>query len=369
MTEQTIRALGLMSGTSMDGIDAAILESDGHDIRALGPTDYVAYDDADRALIRQAMDVAQGLTDRDARPGVLRAAEDCITRRHSTVIARLLARTGQVDLIGFHGQTVFHAPDRGLTVQIGDGQALSQACGLPVVHDMRANDVARGGQGAPLAPIFHQAVARYLGLNLPAAIVNIGGVANATWIGADGQLAACDTGPGNALMNDWVKRHTGADFDEGGTLAAEGRVDDAALAKLLNNPYFDLDWPKSLDRDAFSLEPVSGLGLADGTATLAAFTVKSLAAGLRRFARMPATILISGGGARNPVLLEKLAVELDIPVRTMDQAGLDADFIEAQAFAYCAIRSTKRLALTFPGTTGIPVAASGGRVVSPDSAP
>lgn len=365
MTKPTIRALGLMSGTSMDGIDAAILESDGHTIKALGPTDYLAYEDADRILIRRAMDVAQGLTDRDARPGVLSAAEDCITRRHNAVIAKILAKSGPVDLVGFHGQTVFHAPDRGLTVQIGDAQAVSQACGLPVIHDMRANDVARGGQGAPLAPVFHQAVADYLDLGLPAAIVNIGGVANATWIGADGELAACDTGPGNALMNDWVKRHTGADFDEGGALAAEGRVDDAVLATLLNNPYFDLDWPKSLDRDAFSLDPLSGQSLADGTATLAAFTVKTLAAGLRRFACMPATVLISGGGARNPVLLQELAGELGIPVLTMDQAGLSADFIEAQAFAYCAIRSRKGLALTFPGTTGIPVAASGGRLASP----
>lgn len=365
MTEPTIRALGLMSGTSMDGIDAAILESDGHAIRALGPTVYQPYEDADRTLIRQAMDAARGLTDRDARPGVLGAAEDCITRRHSAVIARLLERSGPVDLVGFHGQTVFHAPDRGLTVQIGDAKALSDACRLPVVHDMRADDVARGGQGAPLAPVFHQAVAYHLGLDLPAAIVNIGGVANATWIGADGDLAACDTGPGNALMNDWVNRQTGADFDKDGALAAKGRVDDAALATLLDNPYFDLDWPKSLDRDAFSLDPVSHLNLADGTATLAAFTVKTLAASLRRFERLPATVLISGGGARNPVLLQKLAEELGIPVLTMDQAGLSANFIEAQAFAYCAIRSTKGLALTFPGTTGIPVAASGGRLASP----
>lgn len=366
MSEPTIRALGLMSGTSMDGIDAAILESDGHTIQDLGPTEYVAYGDADRVLIRQAMDEAQGLTDRDARPGVLGAAEDCITRRHSAVIAKLLARTGPVDLIGFHGQTVFHAPDRGFTVQIGDAKALSRACGIPVVHDMRANDVALGGQGAPLAPVFHQAVAHYLGLGLPAAIINIGGVANATWIGANGDLAACDTGPGNALMNDWVKHNTGADFDEGGALAAKGRVDEAALAALLDNPYFDLDWPKSLDRDAFSRAPVAGLGLADGVATLAAFTVKTLAAGLRRFDRLPATIVISGGGARNRVLMERLAAELGMPVMSMDQAGLSADFIEAQAFAYCAIRSKKGLALTFPGTTGIPAAASGGRLASPD---
>jgi len=365
MTEPTIRALGLMSGTSMDGIDAAILESDGHAIKALGPTEYQPYEDADRILIRQAMDAAQELTDRDARPGVLSAAEECITRRHSAVIDKLLAKSGPVDLIGFHGQTVFHAPDRGLTVQIGDAKALSVACGLPVVHDMRADDVARGGQGAPLAPVFHQAVAHHLGLDLPTAIVNVGGVANATWIGADGHLAACDTGPGNALMNDWVKRHTGADFDNDGILAADGRVDKAALTMLLDNPYFDLDWPKSLDRDAFSLDPVSHLNLADGTATLAAFTVKTLATSLRRFARLPATVLISGGGARNPVLLRNLAEELGIPVSTMDQAGLSADFIEAQAFAYCAIRSKKGLALTFPGTTGIPVAASGGRLASP----
>jgi len=360
MTSGPIRALGLMSGTSMDGIDAAIIESDGEAIDRFGATDYQPYGDSDRDLLRRAMDEARHLNRRDARPGVLREAEDRVTERHIALVRRMLETAGPVDLIGFHGQTVFHAPDHGLTVQIGDGQKLADAVGIPVIYDMRARDVERGGQGAPLVPVFHRALAQRLGLPMPLAVVNIGGVANATWIGADGALAACDTGPGNALMNDWVKRHTGADFDADGLLAGRGRVDGAALDALMNNPYFSRPWPKSLDRDAFSLQPVLGLALEDGVATLAAFTAKTLAAGLRGFARMPEQVVIAGGGARNPVLVDMLRAELSIPVTTMDRHGLEADFIEAQAFAYCAIRSSRSLAITFPGTTGVQAPAMGG---------
>ena len=365
MASDSVRALGLMSGTSMDGIDAAILQSDGCEITAFGPTHYKAYSHEDRVLLRRAMDEARDLTSREARPGALHDAETLVTERHIAIVRQVLAEAGPVDLIGFHGQTLFHAPDRGLTVQIGDGQKLADAIGTPVVYDLRANDVANGGQGAPLVPVYHRALAMHLGIEPPLAIVNIGGVAKATWIGCDGDLAACDTGPGNALMNDWVKQHTGADFDADGSLARNGTIDAKVLSVLLDHPYFALDWPKSLDRDAFSLSPLSGLDLADGVATLAAFTVKTLADGLRGFGQVPTKVVVCGGGTRNPVLMEMLAKELSVPVMTMDSYGVQADFIEAQAFAFCAIRSANGLAVTFPGTTGVSVPLSGGKLVSP----
>lgn len=375
MAGPSLRALGLMSGTSMDGIDAAILDSDGDRISSFGPTSYQSYSADDRAVIRKAMDAAQQTVDHDEQANAVRQAEFLITERHRSIVAKMLSEHGPVDLIGFHGQTIFHAPDRGVTIQIGDGQSLADSAGTDVVFDMRCNDVAHGGQGAPLAPVYHRAVANHLGLDLPVAMINIGGVANVTWIGPEGmgaggngiggQLLACDTGPGNALMNDWVKRHTGADYDADGALASQGQVDEMALSALLDNPYFSMGWPKSLDRDAFSLAPVEHLTLADGVTTLAAFTVRSIIDGLRQCPQMPMKIVIVGGGAHNPVLLEMLGAELASQVVPMGTLGLEPDFIEAQAFAYCAIRSKKDMPITFPGTTGCPSPLPGGKFASP----
>lgn len=365
MAGPSLRALGLMSGTSMDGIDAAILDSDGDLISAFGPTGYLPYSTNDRALIRRAMVAAQKMTDHDGQIDVIREAESLITERHQSIVSKMLSEHGPVDLIGFHGQTIFHAPDRGVTMQIGDGQSLADAAGTDVIFDMRSNDVAHGGQGAPLAPVYHRAVANHLDLDLPVALINIGGVANVTWIGADGELLACDTGPGNALMNDWVKRHTGADYDADGALASQGQLDDSALSVLLDNPYFSMGWPKSLDRDAFTLAPVEHLTLADGVTTLAAFTVRSIVDGLHQCPQMPTKIVIVGGGAYNPVLLQMLGAELASQVVPMGTLGLEPDFIEAQAFAYCAVRSKKGMPITFPGTTGCQSPLSGGKLVSP----
>lgn len=369
MKPTAMRALGLMSGTSMDGIDAALLISDGETIDGFGPTAYHPYSDADRSLARQAMARARSLTDRDARPDVIGEAEECITRRHIDFLRGFLERCGPVDLIGFHGQTVFHDPDRALTVQIGDGERLADALGIPVIFDLRSADVRAGGQGAPLVPVYHRAVVNHLQLALPVAVVNIGGVANVTWIGDDGTLGAFDTGPGNALMNDWVKARTGADYDAGGALAQRGRVDRSVLAALGDNPYFARAWPKSLDRDAFDLSPVETLGLEDGLATLAAFTVDTLVQGLACFDTAPKTVLISGGGAHNPVLIDRLRQSVGAPVQTMAEVGLDPDFIEAQAFAFCAIRSERGLPLTFPGTTGVAEPMTGGRRADPRLCP
>ncbi|MEM8812790.1 MAG: anhydro-N-acetylmuramic acid kinase [Pseudomonadota bacterium] len=361
-----MRALGLMSGTSMDGIDAAILESDGETLTGIGATAYEPYSEEDRAVIRAAMAAATSIDDRHARPGPLADAEIRVTERHAEVVRQMIDRVGPIDVIGFHGQTVFHAPDRHLTIQIGDGQRLAEAAGVPVIFDLRADDVAAGGEGAPLAPVYHRAVARHAGLALPAAIVNIGGVANVTWIGPDGTLAAFDTGPGNALMDDWMRRRTGERFDADGLLAGRGKVSEQVLARLLDHPYFALSWPKSLDRDAFSLDPVAGLSLEDGMATLSAFTVETVAQSLELVPQIPVRVIVTGGGAHNPTLIANLQNRLGLPVDTMNSTGFDADFIEAQAFAYCAIRSLRGLPITFPGTTGAPRPLTGGIRVDPN---
>lgn len=356
-------AVGLMSGTSMDGIDAALIRTDGErQVERVGFV-FLPYEEDFRHELVEAVAEAGGLADRAGRTPLLSRVEAELTALHATAVARLLERAAMlpaaVDAIGFHGHTVLHAPDRQLTVQIGNGQALAHATGIDVVYDLRAADCAAGGQGAPLAPAYHRALALRLP-ERPAVFLNIGGVANATWIGRGGMLLAFDTGPGNALIDDWLKHHTGQPLDEMGRLAAGGRVDEDALLALMSNAYFGRVPPKSLDRNAFSLDPVRHLAPADGAATLTAFTAASIAAARAHFPEQPAIWVVSGGGRRNKTLMTMLAERVEAAVAPIEATGHDGDAIEAEAWAYLAVRALKKLPISYPGTTGVPRPMSGG---------
>ncbi|WP_244635961.1 anhydro-N-acetylmuramic acid kinase [Chthonobacter albigriseus] len=360
-------ALGLMSGTSMDGVDAALIRTDGEGIEAFGPVLFLPYTDAERAVLRQALADAVGITDRTERPGAVDEAERIITDRHVEAVRSLAERAAaddiNVDVVGFHGQTVFHAPDRKLTVQIGDAAALARLSGFPVVHDFRAADVAAGGQGAPLVPVFHRALAAKAGLGLPAAILNIGGVANVTIIGRDGSLCAFDTGPGNALIDDLVREKTGARFDRDGAFAALGTVEEKLVAELVSSPYFSDNPPKSLDRNAFSSNAVRGLPFEDAVATLTAFTAEAVAIGLRHTDEPIGSIVVAGGGAHNATLLQMIGSRTNAAVLPAHEIGLDGDFLEAQAFGYLAVRRLRGLPGSYPGTTGVQEPVVAGEVV------
>ena len=347
-------------------LNAAILVTDGERVAGQGPRLFRPYGEAERKGLRQPLAEARTLTDRAARPGPLAEAERIVTDAHAKAVEKLLAENGNptVDLVGFHGQTVFHAPERRLTVQIGDGRALARRLGRRVAYDFRAADVAAGGQGAPFVPAYHRAVVAAAGLAGDTVVVNIGGVANITRVGADGSLRAGDTGPGNALIDDFVHARTGAAMDKGGRHAGEGRVEEAALAVLLAHPFFDAPFPKSLDRDAFSLRPVAGLAVADGAATLAAFTARSVAKGVH-LAGGADRIIVAGGGAHNPVILEMLAEAAGVPVTTATDLGWSVDFLEAEAFAFLAARSLAGLPLSYPETTGVPRPMPGGLIADP----
>ncbi len=362
------RALGLMSGTSMDGIDLAMIETDGERVAAFGKTSYRPYSEAERLVLRQALSAARDITDRAERPEALRNAERVVSDAHAALVRGFLSEHGMsasdVDVIGFHGQTVFHAPERRLTVQLGDGGRLARETGIRVVYDLRADDVVAGGEGAPLAPVFHKALAA--GLPRPLGILNLGGVANSTWIGeGDNDLIAFDTGPANALIDDFVQARTGAAMDTGGALALKGAVNDALLARWLRNPYFDRPAPKSLDRDAFTVPGVDALSTEDGAATLTAFTAATVAAGFRHLPQPPVRLIAVGGGAHNPVLLEMIAARTGVAVTPAAEIGWSGDFIEAQAFAYMAVRALDGRPITFPGTTGVAQPMSGGRIALP----
>jgi anhydro-N-acetylmuramic acid kinase len=347
-------SIGLMSGTSMDGVDAALLRTDGRERIEAGPALTLAYDDGFRQRLRSVL----------GGKGDVRGVERALTLRHAEAVRALLAKAGlapgQVGLVGFHGQTILHAPDRRKTWQIGDGALLAAETGIDVVCDFRSADVAAGGQGAPLVPVFHAALAAAAGLERPLAVLNIGGVANVTWIGAAGDLLAFDTGPGNAPIDDWALRHTGTAVDRDAALARAGTVDRAILDRLLANPYFDLAPPKSLDRDAFDLSPVNSLGPADGAATLTAFTTAAIGRARAHFPEAPRRWIVCGGGRHNPAILAGLRALLAVPVDPAEAAGWDGDALEAQAFAYLAVRSRLGLPLSLPGTTGVSRPQQGG---------
>jgi anhydro-N-acetylmuramic acid kinase len=363
------RSIGMMSGTSMDGVDVAFIETDGKSDVRQGPKGFFPYSDSDRATLREALNEATSLTDRDARPGALAKAQAIVTGRHSAAIADFLSDNGLtragVDIVGFHGQTVLHRPERRLTVQIGDGDSLARTLGMPVAWDMRAADVAAGGQGAPLVPVYHRALAEAAQLDLPAAVLNIGGVANITFLPEHGDPIAFDTGPGNALLDDLMLERTGTAMDRDGATAARGTVNEPVLQRLLDHPYFVKPAPKSLDRNDFSRGPVADLSTADAAATLTAFTAASVARSLDLVPQRPTKIIVCGGGASNPTLMKMLAQRCGVDLMSADAMGWSADAMEAQAFAYLAVRALNGLPLTFPGTTGVAQPMTGGIISRP----
>lgn len=365
---KVMRALGLMSGTSLDGIDVAQIDTDGENHVVRGPAMTFAYDSAMRKLLVTAIAEARELKGRNERPGTLRQAERELTERHADAVAAFLGHHGlkreAIDVIGFHGQTVLHRASQRLTVQLGLGEMLAELTRRPVVYDLRAADVAAGGQGAPLVPVYHQALTSKLAQR-SLAIVNIGGVANVTWIGRDGRLIAFDCGPGNALIDDWMLKHAGVACDEGGAAATRGKAHDDVVRVYLNHAFFAAPPPKSLDRQAFFSDLVDGLSLEDGAATLAAFTAGAIAKSREHMPEEPALWIIAGGGRRNKAIMRLMAGLVQNAVVPAEAAGIDGDSLEAEAWAYLAVRSLRGLPITFPGTTGVPAPMTGGLLVKP----
>jgi anhydro-N-acetylmuramic acid kinase len=365
-----LTTLGLMSGTSLDGVDVALLETDGRQIKAFGPTGYRPYSAGERELLRQALAEAVHLHQREARPGVLREAEHAVTLAHAEAVAAFLAQNRltaeHIDIVGFHGQTVLHRPERRLTVQIGDAAALAKAVHIPVMHDFRAADVEAGGQGAPLVPVYHRALVQSLGREGPVVVVNIGGVSNITYIDGDSTLIACDTGPGNALLDDFMFRTTKQAFDQDGRMAAQGTADEAWVANALSLPFFAARPPKSLDRNDFAALVLRDVSPADGAATLTAFTAAAIARVVPLLPKVPQSWIVAGGGARNLTMMHMLRARLaPATVESAEAFGWSADAIEAQAFGFLAARGMKGLPLSYPMTTGVPMPMTGGLIARP----
>jgi len=365
-SQRPLVALGLMSGTSLDGIDVAMVTTDGERTTERGPTLSVPYDDA----LRQRLRAICGTKPEQS----CETESHLLTLAHLDAIRSLLSDAGvsarDVDVIGFHGQTIWHSPSNLETVQIGDGQWLANQLGIAVVDSFRVADVAAGGQGAPFAPLFHAALVS--SLDKPLAVLNIGGVANVTWIGenagnTDCSVLAFDTGTGNALIDDWVRVQTGQPYDQQGRLAARGRADTKLVERWLQHPYFTRQPPKSLDRDDFhfAIDDIQGASAADGAATLTAFTVGAIAQSMACLPVPPRQILVCGGGRHNIGLMGALSDQLNIAVDPIEVIGWNGDFIEAQAFAYLAVRAVRARPLSLPSTTGVPSPQTGGQLWLP----
>lgn len=345
-------AIGLMSGTSLDGeIDVALIRTDGEArVERLNFKPF-PYDQAVRTKVRACF----GRKERDAR---VDEAEALVTDLHIEAVKALEKRA---DVIGFHGQTIMHDPADGFTWQLGEGQRLADETGMDVVAGLRLADVAAGGQGAPLLPLYHRALAH--DLPKPLAVLNLGGVANVTWLGeGPDDILAFDCGPANALLDDFIRGRTGAEYDDDGKLAMRGHIDEGLLARWLAHDFFDKAPPKSLDRHDFDVKEVEVLSLEDGAATLTAFSVQAVKRAAEHFPAPPARWLVSGGGRKNKKMIHDLKNHLNIAVDPVEKVGWDGDAMEAEGFAYLAVRSLKGLPLSLPSTTGVPRPMPGGTV-------
>jgi anhydro-N-acetylmuramic acid kinase len=355
---EELTAIGAISGTSMDGIDVALLRSDGERVTRAGKGGSYPYPADLRAdLLAFLADPARAETD------PLTELEARTTDAHVAAIKRFISENGvdlaAVDIVGMHGQTVWHRPEKRFTRQLADGARAAAALGRNVVTRFRDADVAAGGEGAPFAPLYHRALAE--NLPKPLMVLNLGGVGNVTYIDRDTTIAF-DTGPASALLDDFVRRRRGLAFDEGGRLAASGIVDARILAELMANPFFAAKPPKSLDRNDFHgrAKIVDALGDADGAATLAAFTIEATSAALAHVPGKPARWLVTGGGRLNRVFMDGLASRLGVPVEPVEAVGWNGDFLEAELFGFLAVRSLRGLPLSLPTTTGVPLPLTGG---------
>ncbi|MEN5144609.1 anhydro-N-acetylmuramic acid kinase [Brevundimonas diminuta] len=371
--KKTLRVLGFMTGTSLDAVDMAVIETDGHDILSFGPAGEMKLDSETRAAIEDAIEDAFDWARDEEEPESFEDARMAVADAHLAAALGFMAVNGvkssALDLVGVHGQTVLHeAPTHelpGRTVQLIDAASVAEGLGVPTAFDFRSADVAAGGQGAPLAPVYHAALVRKAGLSGPVAVLNLGGVGNITLIRADGGLEAFDTGPANGMVDLLVQSRMKKRMDEGGRLAAAGTVDQSVLDAYLAHPYFAATGPKSLDRFDFSLDPVAGLSLEDAAATLTAFAAQAVALGVARCSEQPKEIVVCGGGRHNPVLLVAIRERVGVPVSTAEDKGWRGDSIEAEAFAFLAARCRLGLPISFPGTTGVATPMTGGRIVEP----
>ena len=352
------RAIGLMSGTAMDGIDAALIETDGYDYIKPIAFETIAHDENLRIQLRNCLNKTKRTSD------VIEAEKQFILSQ-IPIINKLIKDINllkqNIDIIGFHGQTIHHDPAQKITIQLGDGQLLADEMGIDVVYDFRANDMKNDGQGAPFLPVYHRALIKNSNIKLPIVILNLGGVGNITYIDDD-TMIAFDTGPANAMIDDWIITNTGKNFDEDGAIAASGKADQATIDSFLSLDYFKKPYPKSLDRNDFKSISVEGMNLENGAATLTEMTIQSVAQGIQLCPKTPTAIYATGGGRHNTYMMKRISQTTNIPAHNIDVLGWNGDAVESQGFAYMAVRTLLNEPISYPTTTGCNAPCVGGKL-------
>lgn len=360
-----------MTGTVLDGmVDVAAIRTDGEAIHELGPWMLLSYPPELKPLLAAAVAAALEWRFVGSEPAIFREAEEALTRAQADAVNEFLRRSGlapaDVSLVGFHGQTVLHRGPRpgtpGATRQLGDGALMARLIGIDVAYDFRTADMQAGGQGAPLAATYHLALLRRAGAPANSTVLNLGGVANITWWGGNEELVAFDAGPANAPINDWVAGHGLGVMDRDGSLAARGRVDEARLRSILQDPHFSAPYPKSLDRNGITAAVVDGLSSEDGAATLTALVGAAVGAALDQLPHRPARIIVCGGGRRNPAIMNALRARARVVPVLAEEVGWRGDAVEAECFAYLAARVSRELPISLPMTTGVARPMTGGRI-------
>ncbi len=357
--EKIYTVLGLMSGTSMDGVDASIIKSDGNNEYMTLFDQYFPYNNDLHKKLINLRDRIFSSKDLEINSIDIKKIEKEITFFHAQVIEKILNTSKiDVDFVGFHGQTIFHKPEKKITKQIGDGKLLSKLTKKIVVYEFRKNDLNNGGQGAPLTPIFHQLIVNKKKIKIPISILNLGGIANITLIDKNNKISSLDIGPGNCLIDSWIRFNSNLYFDEDGKIAKSGKINKILLDQSLNNFYNNkISKKKSYDIKDFDLSFVKGLSLEDGASTLTEFTAELCANKIKNY-----NVFICGGGRKNNFLIERIKKKISSNIELIDKLNVNGDFVESQSFAYLAIRSYLKLPLSFPETTGCVKASTGGIV-------
>jgi len=357
-------SLGLMSGTSVDGIDASIIKSDGEQFLEIVDNLYLKYGKELRLKLKSVIDSCSSKDDFKKLSNNIKEIEKKMTLEHARACELIIEKNKKIkiDIIGFHGQTVIHKPYEGYSLQIGDSKLLSKQMGKTVVSNFRENDILNGGQGAPLTPIYHKLILSKIKSSHPSVIINIGGISNITYLEDKNKIISFDSGPGGYLIDKWVKKHSSFEFDDKGLIAESGKLNENILGEILNNSYYKKNPPKSLDVKDFNLSDLNKLSFEDGCATLSMLTAKTICMAINNLKEKPNKILISGGGRKNSFIIKNIKNIAKSPVYLIDEFNFNGDFIESQAFAFLAIRSYMKKFITFPDTTGVSKPCLGGMI-------
>ena len=362
---KNLHSIGLMSGTSMDGVDASIIKSDGEQFIEIIENIYLKYDNQLKLELKKVVDSCKTKEDFNKYSKNIKEIEKKITMKHAEACKKIMEKKQglKIDVIGFHGQTILHKPHKGYSIQIGDSNLLLNLTKVSIVSDFRNNDILNGGQGAPLTPLYHKLISLKIKSKFPIAFINIGGITNITYLENKNKIESFDSGPGNFLIDAWVKSRSKLDYDDKGKLAQLGTINENILKDFLSKPYYKEKFPKSLDVKEFNLNNIKKLTLEDGCSTLSMLTVKSICMAINSFKKKPGTIIFSGGGRKNKFIINSIKKILNKSVSLIDEFNFDGDFIESQAFAYLAIRSYLNKFITLPSTTGVKKPCKGGKIL------